>query len=274
MLYLVITEKFGKGRSALEIAQAAIRGGVDMIQLREKDKPVDELIGLGRKLSALCKKNRVKFIINDDPVIAKMVEADGVHLGQEDIKKNPIDKTRRLVGRDKMIGVSTHSLAQFEEAKNGDFDYIAFGPIFPTETKDYHIGTGGIKDVLKITDKPVFFIGGIMLSNMDEILAEGGRHIALIRDIIRADDIEARAMEFKTRLDRSGARGKMEIRINGKGITIDNGISMARLVSEQSLNADHIVVGHNLRITQKEEWPDIILREGDNVEIVSFVGGG
>ena len=90
-LYLIITEEYGRGRSALEIARAAIAGGVDIIQMREKNKPRPELIELGKKLSDLCRDNGVIFIVNDDPEIAKETGADGVHLGQEDIKKHSVE---------------------------------------------------------------------------------------------------------------------------------------------------------------------------------------
>ncbi len=106
-LYLVISEEYGNGRSALEIAASAIAGGVDIIQMREKDKPREELVRLGRELSLLCRERGVKFIVNDDPLIAKETDADGVHLGQDDIRRSPIRKVRELLGPDKIIGVST-----------------------------------------------------------------------------------------------------------------------------------------------------------------------
>jgi len=115
-LYLIITEEYGRGRGALEIAKCAIAGGVDIIQLREKNKQASDLIDTARALSNLCKESGVIFIINDDPALAKDVDADGVHLGQEDLKRWSVEKTRGLLGPDKIIGVSTHSLGQFKEA--------------------------------------------------------------------------------------------------------------------------------------------------------------
>lgn len=202
-LYLVISEEYGKHRSALDIAGAAIRGGVDIIQLREKKMMRDELISIGNKLSRLCRENKVIFIINDDPLLAKEVNADGVHLGQEDALKYPIKETRKILGNDKIIGISTHSIDQFIQASQKDYDYIAFGPIFPTKTKDYFLGTADIKEVIGISRRPVFFIGGINLSNMDEILKEGARNIALIRGITEAEDITLRTRGFKNKLDNS-----------------------------------------------------------------------
>ena len=200
-LYLVISEEYGLGRGALDIARQAISGGVDMIQMREKHKQEDELLELACGLSSLCREKGVVFIVNDDPLLAHESGASGVHLGQEDLRKHSIVKTREVIGRDKIIGVSTHSVVEFKEANKGDVDYIAYGPIFPTKTKDYFLGPKDIKEVLKIALKPVFFIGGIQLSNLDEVIKEGAKNIAVIRDIVGAEDIASKTRSFKERLD-------------------------------------------------------------------------
>ena len=201
-LYLVISEEYGLGRGAVEIAKLAISGGVDIIQMREKNKDRDELVKLACELSSLCKKKRVIFIVNDNPLIARESDASGVHLGQEDLLKYSISETRKILGKGKIIGVSTHSLAELKNAGEEDIDYIAYGPIFPTKTKDYFLGTKDIKEVLRIAKKPVFFIGGIDLSNLDEILEQGVKNIAVIRSIIQAEDIIVMARNFKDRLER------------------------------------------------------------------------
>ncbi len=201
-LYLVISEECCMGRDPVEIAKEAIAGGVDIIQMREKNKSLQELVRLGKGLAAVCKGSGAMFIVNDDPMLVHRVGADGVHLGQEDIERFSIGMARDAIGPDRIIGISTHSLKQFEKAMGEDIDYAAFGPVFPTKTKDYHIGAGDIKKVVALARKPVFFIGGIDLSNIDTILGEGGRNIALIRSITEADDIEARARELKGRLVR------------------------------------------------------------------------
>ncbi|MDP3804085.1 MAG: thiamine phosphate synthase [Candidatus Omnitrophota bacterium] len=199
-LYLIISEEFGKERSALEIAKLAIAGGVDIIQMREKNKPANELLKLGRDLSGLCAKSNVIFMINDNPSIAKKAGADGVHLGQEDMSIYPIAMARSIMGEDKIIGISTHSLSQFEKAGEEDVDYIAFGPVFPTKTKDYFIGIRDVKKVLGNAKKPVFFIGGINLINIDELLGMGAENIALIRGITETDEIVSKTRQFKNRI--------------------------------------------------------------------------
>lgn len=200
LLYLVITEEYGRGRSAAEIAGKAAAGGVDMLQMREKKKPRGELVKLGRRLRTICAKAHVKFIVNDDPILAKKVKADGVHLGQEDLSAYPLKKARKILGPDSIIGVSTHSLKQFTKANREGFDYIAFGPIFPTKTKSYFIGTRDVEKVLKAASKPVFFIGGINMANIDKLLSCGAKNIALIRAILEADNIKKSAAGFKKKL--------------------------------------------------------------------------
>lgn len=202
-LYLVISEECGRPRSALEIAGPAIEGGADILQMREKNKARPELTHLGRALSQLCRDRGSIFIVNDDPVLAMEVNASGVHLGQDDIKRYPIKEARRILGRDKIIGVSTHSIDEFRKANDDDVDYIAFGPVFPTKTKDYFIGTKDIKSVLQVAKKPVFFIGGINISNVDELLRLGAKNIALIRDILEAEDIKSKVISFKKKLTRT-----------------------------------------------------------------------
>ena len=205
-LYLVISEDCGLGKSASEIAKLAISGGVDIIQMREKHKDREGLVKLAYELSNICKANSVTFIVNDDPLIAREVDASGVHLGQEDLKKHSISATREILGQDKIIGISTHSLAELSKANYYDVDYIAYGPIFPTKTKDYFLGTGDIKEAVGITKKPLVFIGGINLSNLDEVLVEGARSIAVIRGIIQSRDIEFTARDFKDRIIKAKGR--------------------------------------------------------------------
>ncbi len=188
-LYLVLSSEYRKDIKPVDIARQAIEGGVDIIQMREKSLAEAELISLGRQLSDLSSKREIIFIVNDDPNIAVECYADGVHLGQEDIKKYPIDKVRKIIGEEKIIGTSTHSVEQFEQANVSDCDYIAFGPIFSTKTKDYHIGPEDIERVLSVALKPVIFIGGISLDNIDDVLQKGAKNIAVIRSIMQAEDI-------------------------------------------------------------------------------------
>ena len=196
-LYVVISEARGAGRTAMQIALGAIAGGADIIQMREKDKREAELMELGVRLRRLCEGMGVKFIVNDSPELAEKVGADGVHMGQEDVKQCPLSRARAILGQDRIIGVSTHSFREFEKANEADVDYIAFGPIFKTKTKEYFIGTGDIEKVLLASRKPVFFIGGIDLSNIESLVKMGVKNIAMIGAISESVDMEATARKFK-----------------------------------------------------------------------------
>lgn len=196
-LYLVTSQEYSQPETTLEIAKKAIAGGIDIIQLREKTLKESQIIKLGRKLSTLCKKSNIVFIVNDNPHIAKEVNADGVHLGQEDIKEYSLKKTRKILGKNKIIGLSTHSLEEAKKANTYDINYIAFGPIFRTKTKNYFIGTEEVSQVLKISRLPVFFIGGIDYSNIEDLLKLGAKNIAMIREIIQSKNVTRKVKGLK-----------------------------------------------------------------------------
>ena len=196
-LYLVLSSEYAKNEDILKIAKLAIEGGIDMIQLREKLNSPNRLIKIAKELSRLCKSTDKIFIVNDDPELARIVNADGVHLGQEDIKKTSIQKVKKILGKNKLIGLSTHSIKEIKEAKQYNPDYISFGPIFPTEVKNYSIGTNDIKKVINLSSWPVFFIGGINICNISEILSLGAKNIAMIRQIIQSENITKKIKQIK-----------------------------------------------------------------------------
>ena len=163
----VITDRSVIGDKALiHIVVAAIEGGAEVIQLRDKNVSARELVEIGKELRALCRDKGVLFIINDRPDIAVALDCDGVHLGQDDL---PIEAARRVVGPDRIIGVSTHSLDQAVQAQEQGADYIGVGPIFATPTKkDYK--PVGLKLISQVKEKltiPFVAIGGINEDNID-----------------------------------------------------------------------------------------------------------
>ncbi|MCP4650888.1 MAG: thiamine phosphate synthase [PVC group bacterium] len=198
-LYLVLTSSYRNDLNPVEIAALAIEGGVDVLQMREKQLSREELITLGRQYRTLCHRTGTIYIVNDNPELAVEVDADGVHMGQEDLKAIGIAEIRDIVGK-RMIGVSTHSLEQFRIANEEDLDYIAFGPLFETKTKDYSIGLDEVATVLKEAKKPIVFIGGINLDNIDSVLSLGAQNIALISAIMQAQDIKLQAQLFKRKI--------------------------------------------------------------------------
>jgi len=196
-LYFVTSQEYSRERNTLDVARQAIESGIDILQMREKYKEPTELISLGKKLSVVCREHGVTFVVNDNPNIAKDCDADGVHLGQEDKEKFSVGVTRKILGKDKIIGLSTHSIVQVLESNSMDVDYIAFGPIFPTKTKDYNVGAEEVRLALELAEKPVFLIGGINLSNIEILLRLGAKNIALIRAISEAANIEEKVEILK-----------------------------------------------------------------------------
>ncbi len=202
-LYLIITKEYCCGLSVLEVAKRAIAGGVDMIQLRDKNSRAEEVLNTAKALRKLCNDKAVAFIVNDDPVLARNVDADGVHLGQEDLLKFSVRQARDILGKGKIIGISTSSIEEIEKANGEEIDYIGFGPVFTTAIKQKCIGTGNAALAVKISRKPVFFIGGINIANIDELLAKGAKNFAVIRAITEADDVESAARLLKSKIERN-----------------------------------------------------------------------
>lgn len=200
-LYVIVDRKTCGERSAIYVVKEAIAGGADAIQLRDKNATAKELIKVARAIRRLTRKAKVLFIINDRPDIAKAVDADGVHLGQDD---SPIKVARSILGRNKIIGLSTHSLSQAKEAQKSGADYISVGPIFATPTKPEYkaVGLDLIKKVKRVIKIPFVAIGGIDASNIGDVIKEGATRVAVVRAVCGADDIRRAAKYLKERLQK------------------------------------------------------------------------
>lgn len=169
-----------------------------MIQLRDKVTGTRQLLSEARQITQLCRERGVYFIVNDRLDLARAADADGVHLGQDDL---PPMAARALLGRDRFLGVSTHSLEQALDAAEQGADYLGIGPIFATGTK----ATGYeprdcdmIRQVRDRIDLPLVAIGGITLNNVGEVIAAGAAGVAVISAIVGADDITAATAAFVT----------------------------------------------------------------------------
>ena len=198
-LYCFSPGRFLNHRDPLEIVESQIRGGADLFQLREKEMPKKQKLELGLKLRELTFRNNILFIVNDDVDLAIILKADGVHLGQDDI---PIHYARPLM-RDKIIGISTHSLEQAREAVSSGADYIGIGPVFETSTKadrDELIGPELLREIKKICRIPYIAIGGIGLNNLEAVIKAGCQRAAVISDILMAADIEDQCRQLKNML--------------------------------------------------------------------------
>jgi thiamine-phosphate pyrophosphorylase len=204
----VITDpKLAPGRDHLAIAAAALAGGADMIQLRDKAGDLRELLPQARAIQALCRSQGAIFIVNDRLDLALAAGADGVHVGQEDL---PAGAARRLLPPGRILGVSTHTLEQAEAARLAGADYIGFGPMFPTGTKDTgHTPRGleGLRGVHAAISLPILAIGGITLETVEGVIAAGATAPAVISAIVAAPDIDGAAAAFRERVAAAKARG-------------------------------------------------------------------
>lgn len=156
--------------------------GIDVVQLRNKQYPGPELLEEAIKLRKILKKEKRLFIVNDCLDIAKITDSDGIHLGQGDTS---LKTARKILGKDKIIGVSCHTLKQAKDAQAAGADYISIGPVFHTPTKPQYRAVG-LSLIAKIKGKikiPVFAIGGIDKNNAPEVLASGAKRIAVVRAV-------------------------------------------------------------------------------------------
>jgi thiamine-phosphate pyrophosphorylase len=195
-LYGIIDLGYVEGSKAVHVAEAMVKGGVDLIQLRGKKQSVDELIGLAEELRELTSRSFTPLIVNDHAEIVRKVPVEGVHVGQDD---DPIELARRKAGRAVVVGKSTHSLEQVRAAQREGADYIGFGPIFATPTKpDYEpIGLKDIKQAHLDVNLPIFCIGGVKIDNLRDVVASGARRVAIVSGLLKASDIAAYAREAK-----------------------------------------------------------------------------
>jgi len=191
-----ITDRRLTGLSHAEQVRRLAAGGIRLIQLREKESSPRAFYEDAREAVAIARMLGVTVLINDRVDIALAVDADGVHLGQDDL---PPEKARVLLGPNRLIGFSTHSLAQALAADALPVDYIAIGPIFATRTKenpDPVVGVETVRTVRAHIRKPLVAIGGITLETAPEVLAAGANAVAVIADLLSAPDITARARQY------------------------------------------------------------------------------
>ncbi|MBI4854778.1 MAG: thiamine phosphate synthase [Acidobacteria bacterium] len=205
-LYAITDREIAKS-SHLEIVSAILAGGGRLIQLREKTLPTNDFYQIASLSVEIAHKRGAYIIINDRVDIAKMVKADGVHLGQDDLSP---EKARLILGQNAIIGLSTHSLTQALMANKLPIDYIAVGPVFRTLTKpeaskgvtDGQIGLDLLKEICLKVNKPIVAIGGITLENALSVLEAGASAVAVISDLVKHSDISKRTTAFLENLKR------------------------------------------------------------------------
>jgi thiamine-phosphate pyrophosphorylase len=200
-LYVLITESACK-RPWMEVAQAAIAGGADCLQLREKNLEAAELLRRARELVALCRRHNVLCIINDRPDVAVLSGAHGVHVGQGDL---PAVEARKIVGNDKIVGVSTHNIDQARQAALDGADYVGVGPIFrsPTKPREFVAGLELAREAVSQIRVPTVAIAGITEQNIEEVMFTGVQAAAVTAAVAGCDDPKGATRRLKEMLTRS-----------------------------------------------------------------------
>ena len=193
-LYMIITKPV---LAYTEIAEICVKQEIKYLQLREKDIEDRVLLQIAKDISSVTKGSETLFIINDRLDICLMSDADGIHLGQDDVC---IDDIRRVLPVGKVIGLSTHNHEQAVNALKYEPDYIGFGPVYTTPTKrkpDPVVGCEMLKEIISISNKPVVAIGGIDESNLHEVLKVGAKNICMVRYFMENKDLENRIIKMK-----------------------------------------------------------------------------
>ena len=179
---------------------AALRGGVDIVQLRDKGAEDDQLVLLGRRFARVCAEHAALFILNDRPDLVAATRADGVHVGQDD---TPVAAARAIVGTQRLVGLSTHSPAQVDAAAPAGVDYIGVGPVHETPTKPgaAAVGLELVRHAASCATTPFFAIGGIDAGNLTTVCAAGARGVAVVRALTQIADPEPAARALRAELE-------------------------------------------------------------------------
>ena len=203
-LYVILDRATAAGRDLVEILDAAIAGGARMVQLREKTWPSGQLLPLAERLRTRCRQSGVTFVMNDRVDLAVVLEADGVHLGQDDL---PPRLARPLLRPGMILGVSTHSVEQARRAQADGADYVAVGAMFPTRTKpDFElVGPALVRAVRSEIRVPLVGIGGITPQNAGEVIRAGADGVAVISAVCAAPDPAAASADFLDAIRRARA---------------------------------------------------------------------
>ncbi|TKS64788.1 MAG: thiamine phosphate synthase [Nitrospira sp.] len=195
-LYIILDPSVSPARPLVDVLMDAAEAGASLFQYRNKTASMKEAYAEAVVLRQAAAKAGVLFIVNDRCDLALAVDADGVHLGQGDL---PLDLARKVMGPDKLIGISTHNSDQVREATAGKPDYLGFGPIFKPGSKQDHdpvVGLEGLRAMRRLTSLPIFAIGGIQIDQAREVMRAGANGVAVISAILKAPDISRAVNAF------------------------------------------------------------------------------
>jgi thiamine-phosphate pyrophosphorylase len=195
-LYVILDPSACPARSLTDILREAAGAGARLFQYRNKSAPMKEAYAEATVLRQVAAELGVTFIVNDRCDLALAVEADGVHLGQDDV---PYHYARKVMGPEKVIGLSTHNPDHVREAENLKPDYIGFGPVFKPGSKQDHdpvVGVQGLAQIRPLTSLPIFAIGGITIENVADVMTAGADGVAVISSIVSAPDVRQAVRDF------------------------------------------------------------------------------
>ncbi len=207
-VYVLTDRGLSRGRSEPEVVREAIAGGATAIQLRWKTGSLHEAIAVGRELRAMCREAGVMFVVNDRVDLALALEADAVHLGDEDL---PIADARRLVGKAMVIGYSPATLVDALHAPRLGADYLGVGPVYGTTTKSdagVAVGVRRIQEVCNAVSIPVVGIGGIDADNGGDVVRAGAAGVAVVSSVVAAEDVRGATMRLRQAIDSALSRSK------------------------------------------------------------------
>ena len=222
-LYLVTDRDLSLGRSLEEVVSEAVAGGVTVVQLREKDASTGEFVELARRMMDMLNPLGVPLIINDRVDVALAVDADGVHIGQSDMK---YEDARRLLGPDKIIGLSVESFEDIEAANALDVDYVGISPVYGTPTKTdtaEPFGLEGLRKAVAMSEHPTVAIGGMNAKTIGEVIAAGADGVAVVSAICSAEDVKEATTELKSIVD-ANAKKSWSSEVWKKSLSIYNDI--------------------------------------------------
>ncbi|WP_277542691.1 thiamine phosphate synthase [Haloarcula laminariae] len=203
--YLVTGESLSAGRTTREVVERAIEGGVGVVQLREKDRSVRERYEMGTEIRELCRAHGVAFVVNDRVDLAQALDADGVHLGDDDL---PVPVARELLGEEAIVGRSVSTVAAARDAEAAGADYLGVGTIYRTGSKsdipedEHGVGPERVAAIADAVDIPFVGIGGITAENADAVARAGADGVAVITAVTRADDPAAATAALREAVER------------------------------------------------------------------------
>jgi thiamine-phosphate pyrophosphorylase len=199
-LYVITDPALSRGRSHLEVARAALEGGADVVQIRDKSSPAYNLGRVALEIQPLARKFGAPLIVNDRVDVALVAGIDGVHVGQDDL---PARDARKLLPKPRLLGVSVGSRDEAQQAQKAGADYLGAGPVFATQTKPdagEPLGLDRFRDIAKAVSIPVIAIGGVTTENVDSLFEAGAGGVAVVSAVVAAEDIAAAARALKRRI--------------------------------------------------------------------------